>query len=613
MKKLLLILIALCTATIGYSQTFTDSNITYTVTSSANNTVRTSDYNSAGGTNVTIPSTVIDASTSITYTVTEIGAGSFDTNNLTSVIIPTSVTSIGAYAFSQNQNLINAPLHNGIVSIGENAFFLCALTSVSIPTSMTSIEDFTFANNNINSVTIPDNIISIENGAFRDNQLTNVTIPNSVTSIGQSTFYSNPITCVISEATTPPITNTTTTIYLDSFGNRSNINLTIPSGTASAYATAEWTGFNTVAAGLSGTFVVGNITYQINANPNNEVTVTDYNTAGGTVVNIPTSVTSGCTDFSVKNIGNYSFVGNNLTSVIIPDSVINIGEGAFTNNSINNLILGNNVESIGNWAFRTNNLTSVTIPDSVTSISSHAFRENNITNLVLGNGVENIGDWAFTDNDIASVTIPNSVLTIGDYAFTYSDGMTNLIIGNSVNSIGEFAFAMNPSLNQLTSVTIPSSVTIIGNYAFSIASLTDVFSESTTPPTITTGTNDTFGSIANRGTIHLHIPGGTGVMDAYVNDAGALWKHFNPVTQDALGVSDFELTNDIAILNTTDAITVTHSNSIKLEAYTIYSISGAKVTTGKENNIDTNYLSSGIYILKLDFNKGTVIKKFVAN
>ncbi|NQY29440.1 MAG: leucine-rich repeat domain-containing protein [Flavobacteriaceae bacterium] len=649
MKKTLLILIALCTATIGYSQTFTalDNNnntLEYNITSA--NTVEVKDYIS-GGSDIDIPATVDNTVSSVTttYNVTGIGNHAFNQNGLTSVVIPTSVTSIGASAFYLNTNLASAPLHNGIISIGVNAFHNCALTSVVIPTSMTTIEQGTFSYNNITSltilnnitsignwpfrdndittlsipnsvtnigtnafaynnisslsisnsissiangtfdgnnltsITIPNNVTSIGNNAFKGNQLTDITIASSVTTIGDGAFINNPLTCIVSEATTPP---TVTTGPLDSFGNRSNIDLSIPTGTAAAYATATWTDFKSVAEGLSGTFVVGNITYQINANPNNEVTVTDYNTAGGTVVNIPATVTSGCTDFSVTHINDFAFENKNLTSLLLPDSIIDIGQGAF-------LI---------------NNLLTVTIPDNVITINDGAFANNNLMNVVIGSSVTTIGEYAFRFNNLASLTIPDNVISIEALAFN-SNSLTNLQLGNGLEVIGNEAFRFN---NALQSVVIPASVTNIGDSAFLIAALTDVTSLATTAPTITTGTNDTFGT---RSTIHLHIPGGT--MGAYVTDSGALWTGFNPVTLDALGVFDFELANDITILITTDAINITHSNSIRLENYTIYSISGAKVTTGTESNIDTNYLSSGIYILKLDFDKGTVIKKFVAN
>ncbi|MCF6279663.1 MAG: leucine-rich repeat domain-containing protein [Flavobacteriaceae bacterium] len=521
MKKQLLILITLFTVTIGYSQTFTDNFITYEVIPSTTNvTITDYDYTN-GGAIVNIPATV-DYS-SVTYNVTHIGNNAFQGNvstgdQITSVTIPNSVTIIGTSAFSYNL-LSSVVIPNTITSIGISAFGFNLLESITIPSGVTSIGAHAFRNNDLTSITISSSVISIGSSAFRNNDLTSVTIPSGVTSILPNAFSGNPLTCVISEATIPPtiITNGPS----GSFNSiNSGINLTIPTGTIAAYVTdagALWTGFGSVAEGFSATFIVDNITYQILPNPNNEVTVTDYNTAGGTAVTIPTSVNSACTDFSVVDIGVSAFQSKSLMSVTIPNSVTNIDAGAFA----------------------LNNLTSVIIPNSVTNIGIGAFAGNN-----------------------------------------------------------------------LTIVTIPSNVTSIGHSAFLNNPLTDVFSESTTPPTIITGgSTDTFA--VNRSAIHLQIP--TGTMGAYVTDAGALWTGFNPVTEGALSTSDFELANDITVITTADELKVTYSNNITLQNYAVYNMFGGKVSTGINNRIPTTFLASGVYILKLDFDKGIVTKKIIVN
>src|SRR5208283_659666 len=70
-------------------------------------------------------------------------------------------------------------------------FFRHCLTSVTIPSSVTSIGDYTFAGcSGLTSVTIPNSATSIGLEAFRAcSGLTSVTIPNSVTSIGEDAFY----------------------------------------------------------------------------------------------------------------------------------------------------------------------------------------------------------------------------------------------------------------------------------------------------------------------------------------------------------------------------------------------------------------------------------------
>jgi len=132
--------------------------------------------------------------TSITIpnSVTSIGDGAFYLcYGLTSVTIPNSVTSIGAEAFRYCSSLTSITIPNSVTSIGDGAFYLCyGLTSVTIPNSVTSIGGSAFEGcSGLTSITIPNSVTSIGDYAFCDcSGLTSITIPNSVTSIGNWAF-----------------------------------------------------------------------------------------------------------------------------------------------------------------------------------------------------------------------------------------------------------------------------------------------------------------------------------------------------------------------------------------------------------------------------------------
>ncbi len=124
------------------------------------------------------------------------------------------------------------------------------------------------------------------------------------------------------------------------------------------------------------------------------------------------------------------------------------------------------LEKIGAMAFYgCKSLTSITIPSSVTNIGEFAFKGCvSLTSITIPNSVTSIGEYAFRGcTGLSSVTIPNSVTSIGKYAFKGCTGLSSVTIPNSVTSIGVEAFN---GCTGLTSITIPSSVTSIGDDAF---------------------------------------------------------------------------------------------------------------------------------------------------
>ena len=85
------------------------------------------------------------------------------------IVIPESVTSIEAYAFSQCNSLTSVTIPNSVTSIGKWAFDSC---------------------NSLTSVVIPDSATSIKNSAFcQCRRLMNVTIGKCVTTIGSLVFF----------------------------------------------------------------------------------------------------------------------------------------------------------------------------------------------------------------------------------------------------------------------------------------------------------------------------------------------------------------------------------------------------------------------------------------
>ena len=116
----------------------------------------------------------------------------WSSSTLTSISIPSSVTTIGEFAFYGCSKLESVSLPSSVTSIGSHAFFGCtSLASVTIPSSVTAIGQYAFTLcSGLTSVHIPDRVTVIEEGAFRGcSGLTSVTIPSGVTSIGDHAFF----------------------------------------------------------------------------------------------------------------------------------------------------------------------------------------------------------------------------------------------------------------------------------------------------------------------------------------------------------------------------------------------------------------------------------------
>ena len=371
--------------------------------------------------------------------VTSIGGYAFyGCTSLPSVTIPASVTSIGGHAFYNCTSLEAVYItdigkwaatefgdsHANPLCYAGNLYLNSELvTNLVIPDSVTSIGNWAFYGcTSLTSVAIPDSVTSIGSGAFNGcNKLIEVYNKSSLDIMAGNSDHGSVARNakhVYTEEGGSWFTDTDdgfrffydgeTGYFVAYLGNETE--LTLPDS-FTAYDGTEVTSYQIYDYALYGRDDLTAVTI-----PNSVTSIGSsafYDCTSLTSVTIPDSVTS---------IGSSAFRGcNSLTSVTIGNGVTSIGNNAFMSCS---------------------SLTSVTIPDSVTSIGSYAFSGcTSLTSVTIPDSVTSIGVGAFWDcTSLTSVTIPDSVTSIGEIAFQSCGSLTSVTIPDSVTSIGERAF-----------------------------------------------------------------------------------------------------------------------------------------------------------------------------
>jgi len=482
-----------------FQYTYKGKTLKYTVISEGAKTVKTCDgdnYSEPGNKvsgDLEIPSEVSDG-TDI-YSVIELGFKAFYNCDLTSVIIPNSVTTIGNNAFSYCKSLTNVNIPNSVTSIGNGAFFLCkGLTNIDIPNSVTEIGNDAFANcTGLTSVIVPNLLTSFGNDVFSGcTGLTKSAYPSTIKNPfpnGIGVWYPADGTyifedgCLWSEDKSGlyfvplsvegefDIPASVTYIGGNAFrGCRGLTDVTIPNSvtTIGGNAFDDCVGLTDVTIPNSVTSILGGVFKGC-------IGLTDV-TIGNSVTEIGDCAFEGCVGLTSIDIPNSvttilwsAFYGcSGLKDVTIGNSVAYIGTKMFYGcSSLTSVTIGNSVTSIGERAFEgCDGLTSIGIPNSVKEISYGAFFGcGALTSVTLGSSVTSIGGSAFSGcSGLTNIDIPNSVKFIGKSAFEGCSGLTSITIGNSVTEINSNAFS---GCRGLTSVIIPNSVTQIGENVFS--------------------------------------------------------------------------------------------------------------------------------------------------
>ncbi len=382
--------------------------------------------------------------------ITEIEQGTFNGINVKRIVIPGSVKTIGANAFSNNPYLEEVIIQEGVKTIGNSAFMNCT---------------------KLNTVTMEgDTVTEIGGNAFRSCiKLSNVTISNNIKVLNALVFD----TCPLNDKFQLP--ENLETLDRENLDAATFTTLKLPSK------------LQTITAN-------GNISknlIKIDTSDNKYFEFDDdskvlYNKEKTQLIGALSQITSLNIENSVEKIAFGAFlVCSNLKTVNIPASVKTIDKQIW-NDTISTIIVDDTnpnfksnsntflLSKNGETLYRCAATGSVTVPAGVKKILGGAFASSGINSITLPESFETTdGSWGLFPK-ITTLNLPKNVNSFskGDYIWV------NQITVDSDNP--NFEMKDNNYLiskkedktlywvkNDITTVKIPEEVKNITNYAFS--------------------------------------------------------------------------------------------------------------------------------------------------
>lgn len=154
----------------------------------------------------------------------------------------------------------------------------------------------------------------------------------------------------------------------------------------------------------------------------------------------------------------------NLTSVTLPEGLTDIGFGTFRKcKALESITLPESLNWISTLSFAESGIKNITIPANVEYVGDEGFAGSALESIVISNGVQAIGSYCFNDSNLKSLVLPDSIQYLG-YGACYGTPLKSVTLSRNedFNSIGSQTFYST----DLVSVVVPENITYIGENAF---------------------------------------------------------------------------------------------------------------------------------------------------
>lgn len=496
-----------------------------------------------------------------------------DCTNLTTVVLPKSMTTIGESIFRGCKNLKYAPIHDGVTEVMAGAYSGTAVQMTDgLPASLKKIGAGAFNSTNYNEesgyitfgvlnidhpmeigerafagavvqqLNLPFPGDSIQASAFACRDLREINIGDGVKYIGEGAFSSNSYDNQVLEKAVIP--ESVIEIGYEAFDEKCPFIKQIePEG---------------------GIRYIGKVAYCVADDKLGEYTIKDGTISIADKLFAYTNISAVNLPASLEIIGNEAFSSAAITSLPDMPGVKRIGAGAFDRTKITALPSMPSLEVIGEAAFYATQITSlpelpglkeigygafadcpklarVTLPESLEKLD-YAFRgcdalwsvtynaidcycpygvsPRDLERIVIGEKVRRLPKGLYTGNtNITEVTLPKSVEILDPEVFQYCTNLEYVGLSDNITTISEHAFY---GCSSLTGLHWPLNITTIGSAAFRECSALKVVS---LPEGVTTVGNGAFFLCTGVETLYI-----ASTIEEVGEDAFTFWNQDKNIT-----------------------------------------------------------------------------------
>lgn len=377
------------------------------------------------------------------------------------ITLPSTLKSIGQYAFGNCTQLRTIVLGNQLTHIGNGAFLGCEqLTAINLPDTLQSLGRGAFSGCcSLKKVVIPPSVKKIENSTFYDCfQLKELLLPSSLTEIGAMAFAHTALKELQLGQTL------ITVIGAEAFGECPYLSKVVFPKTLQSIENEVFLSCHQLrdSEGLQYVTTIGSKAFY-------ETQLTTLSLTNAT------------------EIGAWAFAKTAIGELFFPENLQNIGASAFEGcTQLKKVVFSRSgkLPHSGRKAFKgCISLREVDLGNLPRVDDGSFFECSHLTSILWSSHLKTIASSAFyACHDLEEIIFPETLQEVEDWAFYNCNRLRKIVFGSSAEKIGQETFS---NCLALQTTTLGQSITELGDWCFrNCPLLKELYVAATTPPTL---------------------------------------------------------------------------------------------------------------------------------